>query len=114
MKQPAVYLLASGRNGTLHVGATSALVQRIWQHREHLVDGFSKEHEVTRLVWHEMHETMESAIVREKQIKAWKRKWKIDLFKEINPNWDDLYPALLQLGQPEPPHAPPQRKLGSN
>ena len=101
MKQPAVYLLASGRNGTLHVGATSALVQRIWQHREHLVDGFSKEHEVTRLVWHEMHETMESAIVREKQIKAWKRAWKIESIGKANPYWRDLWPEISGQLNPE-------------
>ena len=101
MKQPAVYLLASGRNGTLHVGATSALVQRIWQHREHLVDGFSKEHEVTRLVWHEMHETMESAIVRGKQIKAWKRAWKIESIGKAKPYWRALRPEISGQLNPE-------------
>ena len=101
MKQPAVYLLASARNGTLYVGATSALVQRTWQHREHLVDGFSKAHEVTRLVWYEMHETMESAIVREKQIKAWKRAWKIELIEKANPYWRDLWPEISEQLNPK-------------
>lgn len=68
-KQPCVYLLASSRNGTLYVGVTSNLVGRTWQHREHVVEGFTQQHCVTQLVWYEMHDSMESAIVREKQIK---------------------------------------------
>jgi putative endonuclease len=73
MKQPAVYILASHRNGTLYTGVTSDLVQRTWQHREHVVAGFTKQHGVTMLVWYELHGTMDTAILREKQIKAWKR-----------------------------------------
>lgn len=90
-KQPATYILASDRNGTRYTGVTSNLVQRIWQHREHLVAGFSKRYEVTQLVWFEPHDTMESAIVREKQIKAWKRAWKIELIEKTNPYWRDLW-----------------------
>ena len=94
-KQPAVYILASSRNGTFYTGVTSALVQRIWQHREHSVDGFTKEHDITMLVWYELHGTMDSAIVREKQIKAWKRQWKIELIEKSNPYWRDLWVEIL-------------------
>ena len=109
-----VYLLASGRNGTLSVGSTVDLLGRVREHRDHVFAGFTKKSGVTRLVWFEAQESMLGARYRERTIKAWKRQWKIDLFKETNPNWDDLYPALLLLGQPETPRTPPQRKLGSN
>jgi putative endonuclease len=95
MKQPVVYILASERNGTLYVGVTSDLVGRTWQHREHVVDGFTKKYEVTMLVWHEIHGDMESAIRREKQIKAWKREWKIRLIVESNPYWNDLWRQII-------------------
>ena len=72
-KQPCVYLLASGRNGTLYVGVTSNLIKRVWEHKNHVVDGFTKKYQVDRLVWYEAHETMESAIQREKAIKEWHR-----------------------------------------
>ncbi len=72
-----VYMLASGRNGTLYVGVTSNLVQRVWQHKEGVVEGFTKEHGVKHLVWYEQHENAEIAITREKQIKKWNREWKI-------------------------------------
>ena len=94
MKQPAVYILASERNGTLYVGVTSDLVGRTWQHREHVVDGFTKKYQVTMLVWFEMHGGMQSAIQREKQIKAWKREWKIRLIEESNPYWNDLWTQI--------------------
>ena len=90
-----VYLLASQRNGTLYVGVTNSLVRRIAEHKEHVVPGFTKRYDVTRLVWFEQHASIHEAIAREKHIKAWKRQWKIDLFNEINPNWDDLYPSIL-------------------
>ena len=93
-KEPCVYLLASGRNGTLYIGLTRNLVGRTWQHREHVVDGFTKEYGVTRLVWYELHGTMESAITREKQIKKWKREWKLRLIDESNPSWRDLWPDI--------------------
>jgi putative endonuclease len=96
-KQPYVYLLASDRNGTLYVGVTSNLVARIWQHREHVVEGFSKRYKVTRLVWFEAHPTMESAIQREKQIKKWNRAWKVRLIDEMNPSWRDLWPDIVGL-----------------
>ena len=93
-KQPCVYILASQRNGTLYVGVTSRLVQRVWQHREHFVPGFTSKYMVSLLVWYELHPTMRSAITREKAIKEWRRKWKLDLIEAMNPDWVDLYPAL--------------------
>lgn len=90
-KQPCVYLLASKRNGTLYVGVTSNLIKRVWEHKSHVVDGFTKKYSVDQLVWYEMHETMESAIQREKAIKEWQRTWKLRLIEEFNPGWKDLY-----------------------
>ena len=90
MKQPAVYLLATGKRGTLYIGVTSNLVARTWQHREHLVEGFTKRYNVTMLAWYELHGTMESAILREKQLKKWNREWKLRLVQEANPEWRDL------------------------
>ena len=77
--QPAVYILASQRNGTLYIGVTSNLIQRVYQHREHLAQGFTNQHHVTMLVWYELHSTMEHAITREKQLKKWNRQWKLRL-----------------------------------
>src|SRR5689334_1423494 len=89
-----VYLLASGRNGTLYIGSTVDLVGRVREHREGRFPGFTKKYGVTKLMWFEPQESMLAARYRERQIKTWKRQWKIDLFQQINPNWDDLYPAL--------------------
>jgi putative endonuclease len=89
-KQPAVYIVASGRNGTIYVGVTSHLLGRIYQHREGVIAGFTRRYGVKRLVWFEMHETMAAAIVREKQIKNWRRRWKLDLIEADNPAWRDL------------------------
>ncbi len=88
--KPIVYLLASHRNGTFYVGVTSNLMQRLYQHREGLIDGFSKDYGIKRLVWFEAHETMESAFMREKRIKNWNRPWKINLVEKENPDWRDL------------------------
>ena len=96
-KQPAVYILASKRNGTLYVGVTSDLVKRIWEHRNNMVEGFTRRYDVHRLVWYELHESMESAIKREKRLKEWKRKWKLELIESANPNWDDLYHTIVYL-----------------
>jgi len=82
-KYPCVYLLASDRNGTLYCGVTSDLIARIWQHRNHSVEGPTHRYEVTRLVWYEQHPTMESAILREKRIKQWRRAWKLRLIEEM-------------------------------
>ena len=90
-----VYILASARNGTLYVGVTSNLVQRVWQHKEGLVDGFTKEHEIKLLVWFEQHENAESAIQREKQIKKWNREWKVRLIEADNPYWNDRYSEIV-------------------
>lgn len=94
-KQPCVYLLASRRNGTLYAGVTSNLVKRVWEHKSDLVEGFTKRYGVHLLVWYEVHESMESAIAREKTIKGWKRRWKLELIEAMNPEWRDLYDGLL-------------------
>ncbi len=94
-KQPAGYILASKRNGTLYIGVTSDLVKRVWEHRNNIVEGFTKRYGVHQLVWFEMHEGMESAIEREKQLKEWKRKWKLELIESTNPNWKDLYSTIV-------------------
>jgi putative endonuclease len=94
-KQPAVYILASKRNGTLYIGVTSDLVKRLWEHKNNLVEGFTKHYGVHHLVWYEMHERMESAIEREKRLKEWKRSWKLELIENSNPNWLDLYDTIL-------------------
>ncbi len=95
MKQPCVYLLANRRNGTLYVGVTSDLIKRIWEHRNHVVAGFTQKYGVDKLVWYEPHGSMESAIQREKAIKEWKRAWKMNLIEKTNPEWVDLYETLL-------------------
>ena len=94
-KQPAVYIITSKRNGTLYIGVTSDLVKRIWEHKNNLVEGFTKRYKVHRLVWYELHATMESAITREKRLKNWKRKWKLDLIESTNPDWEDLYHRIV-------------------
>jgi putative endonuclease len=94
-KQPAVYILASKRNGTLYIGVTSNLIKRIWEHKNNLVQGFTKQYNVHDLVWYQMHENMESAILREKMLKEWKRIWKLELIKGYNPNWNDLYDTIV-------------------
>ena len=95
-KQPAVYILASARNGTLYIGVTSDLHARTWQHREHMADGFTKQYDVTRLVWYELHVGMVEAITREKQLKKWNRAWKIRLIEERNPTWSDLWSEISE------------------
>ena len=91
MKQPAVYIMASARNGTLYTGVTSNLPQRAWQHREGLMPGFTQKYGCKILVFYEMYETMDDAIGREKQIKAGSRKKKLALIETANPAWRDLY-----------------------
>lgn len=100
MRDYFVYLLASQRNGTLYVGVTNDLIRRIYEHREGLADGFSKLYEVKLLVWFESTPSVEAAIQREKQIKNWKREWKIALIEQSNPQWRDLYPQLLGAVDP--------------
>ena len=93
--QPCVYILASRRNGTLYIGVTSNLVQRIWQHKNDAVDGFTRQYAVHSLVWYELHATMESAIGREKALKEWRRAWKLKLIETTNPHWRDLYDDIV-------------------
>ncbi len=90
-KQFHVYMLASATNGTLYIGVTSDLVKRVWQHKEGLADGFSKQYGIKTLVWFELQGSAETAINREKQLKKWNRAWKIKLIEEKNPLWQDLY-----------------------
>jgi len=97
-RQPCVYVLASKRNGTLYVGVTSNLIKRVWEHKQHFVAGFTQKYRVDRLVWYELHETMESAISREKAIKSWKRSWKIRSIEAVNPEWRDLYHDMVSPG----------------
>ena len=94
-RQPAVYILANKRNGTLYVGVTSDIIKRIWQHRTNVVQGFTKRYVVHQLVYYELHDTMESAITREKMLKNWKRAWKLQLIERNNPNWQDLYTTII-------------------
>ena len=94
-KRPAVYILASRRNGTLYTGVTGDLVKRVWEHRSDLVEGFTKRYGVHRLVYFEVHDHMPDAIRREKQIKKWNRAWKMDLIESTNPQWHDLWPTII-------------------
>ena len=89
-----VYILASRRNGTLYTGVTGDLVARVHQHREHVLGGFTDRHDVTRLVWFEVHDDVDEAIRREKRIKRWRRAWKLDLIETANPTWRDLWNDL--------------------
>ncbi|TWT23778.1 GIY-YIG nuclease family protein [Luteimonas marina] len=95
MKQPCVYILASRWNGTLYTGVTSNLVKRVWEHRNDVVPGFTRKYRVHNLVWFEQHDSMMSAIAREKALKEWKRAWKIELIDRTNPGWRDLYPDMI-------------------
>ncbi|MBP1711445.1 MAG: nuclease [Deltaproteobacteria bacterium] len=86
--------MASGRNGTLYIGVTSDLVRRVWEHKNNLVEGFTRRYNVHHLVWYELHGNINSAIEREKKMKEWKRAWKLKLIEEQNPNWNDLYEII--------------------
>ena len=95
-KQYYVYILASKRNGTLYTGMTSDLIKRVWQHKNNMVEGFTKTYQVKQLVYFEVHQQAEEAIKREKQIKKWNRKWKLELIEKNNPNWEDLYGSICK------------------
>jgi putative endonuclease len=95
MKQPCVYIVASEKYGTLYIGVSSDLIKRIWEHKNDVVAGFTKQYGVHTLVWFEQHATMESAISREKALKAWKRDWKLNLIEMTNADWRDLYPDVI-------------------
>ncbi|SFM08360.1 putative endonuclease [Bradyrhizobium sp. NFR13] len=89
-----VYLLASRKYGTLYIGVTNDLIRRVYEHRSKVVDGFTRRYDVDKLVWFEVYDDILSAIAREKELKKWRRDWKIRLIEEQNPNWMDLYPVL--------------------
>ncbi len=93
-RQPAIYILASKRNGTLYIGVTSDLVKRVWQHKNDMIEGFTIKYGVHRLVYYELHADMAEAIRREKQLKKWNRAWKIELIEKENPKWGDLWPGI--------------------
>jgi putative endonuclease len=99
-KQPAVYILASQKNGTLYIGVTSDLQKRVWQHKNDTLGGFTEKYMVHLLVYYEIHETMDSAIRREKQLKEWHRKWIIRLIQSVNPDWSDLYDDIAGGSRP--------------
>jgi putative endonuclease len=95
MPNSYVYIITNQRNGTLYIGVTSNLQKRIYEHRQGDIDGFSKEHGLKMLVYYEVFDDIENAIVREKQMKKWNRKWKLKRIEEMNPDWDDLYDTLF-------------------
>ena len=105
MRSFYVYMLCSRRNGTLYIGLTSDLIKRVYEHKNNLVAGFTKKYNVHSLVWYEVHDSAETAIQREKQIKKWERPWKLRLIEELNPQWKDLYDDLLEV-----PGFPPSRE----
>jgi putative endonuclease len=88
-------MLGSRKNGTLYIGVTSDLVKRVWEHKNLRVPGFTAKYKVHMLVWFELHDTMDSAIQREKRLKEWKRTWKLRLIEEMNPKWNDLYATII-------------------
>ena len=94
--QPCVYIMAGKKDGPLYIGVTSNLVQRIWKHKNNQIPGFTEKYNIKKLVYFEQHETMEYAITREKQMKKWKREWKINLIEKDNANWDDLWPQIVE------------------
>jgi putative endonuclease len=95
MKTYYVYIMASKRNGTLYIGVTNNLPQRVWEHKNDVHEGFTKKYGVHRLVWFEVTSDVEEAILREKQMKKWRRQWKINLIEKENPNWNDLYEGII-------------------
>ena len=95
MKKPAVYILENKQRGTLYIGVTSDLLKRVYQHRSNTVEGFSKKYDIHILVYIEQFENMYEAIKREKQLKKWKRVWKVELIENSNPEWNDLYSEII-------------------
>ena len=91
MKTPCVYMISNKKDGVLYTGVTSNLQKRIWEHKHNIVEGFSKKYNLKTLVWYEIHETMEAAIIKEKQIKKWERAWKVKRIEKNNLKWTDLY-----------------------
>ena len=95
MKEPCVYILSNHRRGTLYIGVTSNLIKRVWEHKQGLVDGFTRKYQIHTLVYFEMADDMPTAIAREKQLKKWRRMWKIELVEKQNNEWRDLYADLI-------------------
>jgi putative endonuclease len=95
MKRGFLYIMASSRNGTIYIGSTSDLVQRVWQHRNGVVEGFTRKYGCKLLVWYEVYDDLQEARLRELQMKKWKRQWKLSTIEAMNPDWTDLYPTLL-------------------
>jgi len=93
--QPVIYILSNKKNGTLYVGVSTNLIQRIWQHKNKISVGFSSKYELDKLVYYELHEDIKNAILREKQIKKWRREWKLNLINQQNPHWVDLWGQVL-------------------
>jgi putative endonuclease len=94
VKNYYVYILANRKNGTLYTGISSDLIKRVFEHKNKFVEGFTKKYQVDKLVYYEIHDDPENAIIREKRIKKWNRQWKINLIKKDNPQWTDLYNTL--------------------
>ena len=94
-KSSYVYIMTKTPYGTLYVGSTTNLIQRIWQHREGVIEGFTRQHGLKRLVWYEIHADIMAAGLREKQIKLWKRDWKVNLIQGMNPDWRDLFDEIV-------------------
>ena len=107
----AVYMMASGQHGTLYIGVTSELLNRVAQHREGLIDGFTKRYGVKRLVWFEPHDSIVTAIQREKSLKKYKREWKVNLIELANPKWNDLFPQFFVEDGPLAHLQPPTPSL---
>lgn len=95
MKIYFIYILASKKNGTLYIGVTNNLARRVFEHKQNSVEGFTEKYDVHTLVYYEYTENIDSALQREKQLKKWRRQWKINLIEKDNPNWNDLYETLL-------------------
>ena len=93
--QPAVYIMTNKKDGTLYIGVTSNLIKRVYEHKQSFVDGFTSKYYLKKLVYFELHYSMEEAIKREKQLKKWNRQWKIELIEKMNSNWNDLYDTIL-------------------
>ena len=108
MKAGCVYIMASGKNGTIYTGVTSDLTKRAYEHREGLIDGFTRKYGCKLLVWFEVYDDLQEARRRELQIKEWKRAWKIRLIEEQNLDWNDLYPRLFEPGSADPGPRPSQ------
>ena len=96
MKAGYVYIMASARNGTLYIGVTSDLVKRVWEHRNGVVAGFTRKYKCKLLVWYAVYDDLQEARLRELQMKKWKRLWKLSEIEQMNPEWQDLFPTLIE------------------